>query len=62
MYSWEQRKLLSLGKIETGNTPSTSVSEYYNDDGLLWYSIAFKYMQKDKRIILIISWLLVVVF
>ena len=33
---WEQRKLSSLGKIETGNTPSTSISEYYNDDGLLW--------------------------
>ena len=34
--AWEQRKLSSLGKIETGNTPSTSISEYYNDDGLLW--------------------------
>ena len=34
--AWEQRKLSSLGKIETGNTPSTSISEYYSDDGLLW--------------------------
>ena len=35
-YSWEQRNLLSLGKIETGNTPSTSIKEYYSEDGLLW--------------------------
>ena len=34
--AWEQRKILELGKIETGNTPSTSVSEYYSEDGLLW--------------------------
>ena len=36
VYSWEQHKLLSLGKIETGNTPSTSIKEYYSSDGLLW--------------------------
>ena len=35
-FSWEQRNLLSLGKIETGNTPSTTIKEYYSDDGLLW--------------------------
>ena len=29
-----------MGKIETGNTPSTSVSEYYNDAGLLWVTPA----------------------
>ena len=34
--AWEQCKLSSIGKIETGNTPSTSISEYYSDDGLLW--------------------------
>ena len=33
---WEQRKLSELGKIETGNTPSTSISDYYSDNGLLW--------------------------
>ena len=35
-YSWEQRKLEKLGKIETGNTPATSNLEYYSDTGLLW--------------------------
>lgn len=35
-YSWEQRKLEELGKIETGNTPATSNLEYYSDTGLLW--------------------------
>ena len=25
-----------LGAITTGNTPSTSVSEYYSDDGMIW--------------------------
>lgn len=36
--AWEQRKLCELGHIETGNTPSTQISEYYTDtaDGLLW--------------------------
>ena len=33
---WEQRKLSDLGKIETGNTPSTQIKEYYSDDGMLW--------------------------
>lgn len=35
-YSWEQRKLNELGKIETGNTPSTSISKYYCEEGLPW--------------------------
>lgn len=34
--AWEQRKLRELGAITTGNTPSTSVSEYYSDDGMIW--------------------------
>ena len=34
--AWEQRKLGELGKIETGNTPSTAKSEYYSEDGLPW--------------------------
>ena len=33
---WEQCKLIDLGKIETGNTPSTSVKEYYSEEGMLW--------------------------
>lgn len=35
---WEQRKLDSLGKIITGNTPSTSKKEYWspNSDGVVW--------------------------
>lgn len=35
---WEQRKLLELGHIETGNTPSTQIEDYYTNDnnGLLW--------------------------
>lgn len=38
MFSWEQRKLDSLGKIITGNTPSTSKKEYWspNSDGVVW--------------------------
>jgi len=36
--AWEQRKLDSLGKIITGNTPSTSKKEYWspNSDGVVW--------------------------
>ena len=33
---WEQHKLEELGKVETGNTPSTIIREYYSDEGLLW--------------------------
>ena len=33
---WEQCKLSQLGRIETGNTPSTAIEEYYSDTGLLW--------------------------
>ena len=33
---WEQRKLLELGQIMTGSTPSTSKSEYYSEDGIPW--------------------------
>ncbi len=34
--AWEQRKLEELGTITTGSTPSTSVSDYYSDDGIVW--------------------------
>ena len=34
--AWEQCELTKLGKIETGNTPSTAIEEYYSDTGLLW--------------------------
>ena len=34
--SWEQRKLGELGTITTGNTPSTSIPDYYSDDGIVW--------------------------
>ena len=33
---WEQRKLNELGNVETGNTPSTSIKEYYSEEGLIW--------------------------
>ena len=33
---WEQRKLGELGKIETGNTPSTADNEFYCENGLPW--------------------------
>ncbi len=33
---WEQRKLGEIGLITTGNTPSTTVSDYYSDDGIVW--------------------------
>ena len=34
--AWEQYKLLELGSIQTGNTPSTAISDYYSEEGLLW--------------------------
>lgn len=34
--AWEQRKLGEIGVITTGSTPSTSISEYYSDDGMPW--------------------------
>jgi len=34
--AWEQRKLGELGTITTGNTPSTSIPDYYSDDGIVW--------------------------
>ena len=34
--AWEQCKLSELGSIQTGNTPSTAIPEYYSDGGLLW--------------------------
>lgn len=36
--AWEQRKLESLGKIITGNTPSTLKKEYWstNSEGVVW--------------------------
>jgi len=34
--TWEQRKLGEVGTITTGNTPSTAVTEYYSDDGIVW--------------------------
>ena len=35
-FSWEQRKLGELGTITTGSTPSTSIPDYYSDDGIVW--------------------------
>lgn len=34
--AWEQRKLGELGTITTGSTPSTSIPDYYSDDGIVW--------------------------
>ena len=34
--AWEQRKLLELGEVITGSTPSTQVQAYYSDDGIPW--------------------------
>ena len=34
--AWEQRKLGALGTITTGSTPSTSIPDYYSDDGIVW--------------------------
>ena len=34
--AWEQRKLGAIGVITTGSTPSTSIPEYYSDDGMPW--------------------------
>lgn len=36
VHSWEQRKLGELGTITTGSTPSTSIPDYYSDDGIVW--------------------------
>lgn len=33
---WKQHKLFELGKIKTGSTPSTSIDEYYSNDGIPW--------------------------
>lgn len=33
---WQQHSLRDLGTITTGSTPSTSVPEYYSDDGIVW--------------------------
>ena len=35
-FTWEQCELTKLGRIETGNTPSTAIEDYYSDTGLLW--------------------------
>lgn len=35
-FSWEQRKVGELGTITTGSTPSTSIPDYYSDDGIVW--------------------------
>lgn len=34
--NWRQSKLDELGRIQTGNTPSTSIKEYYSEDGMQW--------------------------
>ena len=34
--AWEQRKVGELGTITTGSTPSTSIPDYYSDDGIVW--------------------------
>jgi len=33
---WEQHKLGDIGTITTGSTPSTSIPDYYSDDGIIW--------------------------
>lgn len=33
---WKLCKLGELGKIQTGNTPSTNIKEYYSDNGIQW--------------------------
>ena len=33
---WENYVLSDLGKIETGNTPSTLIKDYYSEEGMLW--------------------------
>ena len=38
---WEQRKLGELGTITTGNTPSTSIPDYYSDDGIVWVTLIY---------------------
>ncbi len=35
-FTWEQRKLVDLGEIMTGSTPSTSNPAYYSEDGIPW--------------------------
>lgn len=34
--NWEQHKLDELGIIQTGNTPSTAIEEYYSKNGMQW--------------------------
>ena len=34
--NWEQHKLDELGTIQTGNTPSTAIEEYYSKNGIQW--------------------------
>lgn len=34
--AWEQRKLKEIGEIQTGNTPPTTDSQNYSEDGMLW--------------------------
>ncbi|GGB03656.1 restriction endonuclease subunit S [Macrococcus hajekii] len=34
--AWEQRELGKIGRISTGNTPSTKYADYYSEDGMLW--------------------------
>ncbi len=34
--AWEQCKVGELGRIVTGNTPPTTITDYYSDDGLIW--------------------------
>lgn len=31
---WEEKKLLDIGTIVTGTTPSTKIEEYYSDKSL----------------------------
>lgn len=34
--NWEKTKLHELGNIQTGNTPSTAIKEYYSNNGMQW--------------------------
>ena len=35
-FTWEQCNVGELGSIITGNTPSTAITDYYSNDGLIW--------------------------
>ncbi len=49
---WKTYKLKDIGKINTGNTPSTKISEYYYPEKYLWVTptdITTKYIKNTER-------------